>query len=80
MSAGPVIPDRVQAVLSVVVLLVVLALVSAAGSSQPAGDDGSRLVPRCPEDSTLVGTGAYSAGRWTAYACGPAVDDWTVTP
>jgi hypothetical protein len=32
-------------------------------------------VPQCAEDVAIVGTGAFHDGRWSAYACGPAVDD-----
>lgn len=35
-----------------------------------------RIVPRCQEDVVLVGTGDFERGRWTSYACGPAVDDY----
>ena len=33
-------------------------------------------LPRCTEDAVLVGIGDFEDGRWTAYACGPAVDDY----
>jgi hypothetical protein len=37
------------------------------------------LLPRCEEDQVLVGYGDFEHGRWSAYACGPAVDDYEVT-
>jgi len=39
-------------------------------------------IPKCQEDVVLVGvgqidgTGTFENGRWTAYACGPALDDF----
>lgn len=33
-------------------------------------------IPSCPEDSVLVGAGNFEHGRWDAYACGPAADDY----
>lgn len=33
-------------------------------------------IPRCTEDAVLVGTGSFDNGRWSAYVCGPAVDDY----
>lgn len=35
-----------------------------------------RPVPRCQEDVVLVGYGDFERGRWSSYACGPAVDDY----
>jgi hypothetical protein len=35
-----------------------------------------RPVPSCYEDQVLVGTGDFEDGRWDAYWCGPAVDDY----
>ena len=34
-------------------------------------------IDRCPEDEFLIGTGSFShtLGRWSAYTCGPALDD-----
>ena len=32
--------------------------------------------PKCQEDVVFLGTGQFEAGRWTGYACGPAVDDY----
>lgn len=37
----------------------------------------TRVLPACEEDAVLIGTGAFDAGRWTAYVCGPAVDDYS---
>jgi hypothetical protein len=34
-------------------------------------------VPRCPEDSVIVGFGEFEDGLWDYYGCGPAVDDYT---
>ncbi len=36
-------------------------------------------MPRCEEDATLMGTGAFIGGQWSAYVCGPAVDDSEAT-
>lgn len=36
---------------------------------------GSQALPRCPEDSVLVGVGSFENGRWSSYECGPAYDD-----
>ena len=33
-------------------------------------------VPQCPEDAVLVGSGDFNAGRYSAYECGPALDDF----
>ena len=33
-------------------------------------------LPRCPEDAVIIGVGAFDAGRWDRYVCGPALDDW----
>ena len=33
-------------------------------------------MPACEEDAVLVGVGDFEAGRWTAYECGPARDDF----
>ncbi|KKN47711.1 hypothetical protein LCGC14_0660340 [marine sediment metagenome] len=35
-----------------------------------------RPVPRCQEDVVIIGHGDFERGRWTSYACGPAVDDY----
>lgn len=45
-------------------LLVVAAIVS-----EPS-------LPSCPEDAVLIGSGSFEHGRWSAYGCGPAVDDY----
>lgn len=33
-------------------------------------------IPRCYEDVSIIGTGQFESGRWSTYACGPAVDDY----
>ncbi len=35
-------------------------------------------TPACQEDATIMGSGDFSGitHRWTAYQCGPAVDDY----
>ena len=33
-------------------------------------------IPTCQEDVVLVGVGDFEHGQWTAYECGPAVDDF----
>lgn len=38
--------------------------------------DYRHRIPECPEDSLLVGIGDFEAGRWEAYECGPARDDY----
>ena len=50
---------------AVIVLFLITALVA-----------GTRPVPQCEEDQVLIGTGDFDAGRWDAYVCGPAVDDY----
>lgn len=37
-------------------------------------------VPMCQEDQVLIGIGNFDHGRWEAYMCGPAVDDFAVLP
>lgn len=54
-------------------ILAVLLLL--AWAAIPDGPNAPTL-PACPEDSVLVGLGAFDSGRWTAYQCGPAVDDY----
>ena len=34
------------------------------------------IIPKCPEDAVLIGTGNFEDGRWDRYTCGPAVDDF----
>lgn len=34
------------------------------------------MLPKCQEDEVLVGVGDFAYGHWTAYECGPAVDDF----
>lgn len=36
----------------------------------------SRVIPNCPEDEVLLGTGDFDAGQWTSYKCGPARDSY----
>ena len=36
----------------------------------------STSLPRCEEDQVLVGRGDFENGRWSAYECGPALDDF----
>jgi len=33
-------------------------------------------IPLCPEDAVLIGVGEFEHRVWTAYVCGPAVDDY----
>lgn len=33
-------------------------------------------VPKCPEDTVIVGGGQYHNGYWDYLYCGPAVDDY----
>ena len=47
-------------------------LASLAWPSQP-------VIPQCPEDAVLVGSGRFESGRYTEYQCGPAVDDYDPT-
>jgi hypothetical protein len=37
---------------------------------------GDFQPPPCPEDAVLLGVGNYEDGRWDAYWCGPARDDY----
>ena len=37
------------------------------------------VLPQCPEDAVIVGAGEFESGRWTAYECGPALDDFDPT-
>lgn len=53
--------------LAIVALLAALTALTAA-TARP-------IIPACPEDAMLVGTGQFADGRWDAYVCGPAVDD-----
>ena len=34
-------------------------------------------IPRCQEDTVLVGQGDFVRGQWSRYECGPALDDFT---
>lgn len=43
------------------------------GGTRPAQE---RVVPACEEDAVLIGAGDFEHGRWSAYECGPAVDDY----
>jgi hypothetical protein len=54
----------------------ILAVVIVAGSIAVGPRGRAPIIPQCPEDSVLVGTGAFDNGRWSAYVCGPAVDDY----
>lgn len=36
----------------------------------------STSLPTCAEDVVLVGIGDFVNGRWEAYVCGPARDDY----
>jgi hypothetical protein len=49
--------------------------VCVAGACTPDYTAVAPPLPACPEDAVLVGVGDFDAGRWTAYACGPALDD-----
>jgi hypothetical protein len=61
--------------------LLVAAIVATAGiGSITAQAQRAAELPRCQEDAVLIGTGAFDAGRWSAYVCGPAVDDYKETP
>lgn len=33
-------------------------------------------TPQCAEDVVLVGVGEFNDGRYSAYECGPAFDDY----
>ena len=41
-----------------------------------AGRMDPEPMPRCVEDVVIVGTGDFENGRWDAYTCGPAADDY----
>lgn len=46
------------------------------GAFLGVGDAEAFQPPACPEDSVIVGVGAFEHGRWSAYTCGPAFDDY----
>ena len=50
------------------VSILIAILMWLASLTQPA-------MPVCEEDQVIVGAGDFEAGRWTAYVCGPALDD-----
>lgn len=58
--------DRITAAVAVIVLCLALALIA---STPPA-------LPACEEDQVLVGAGDFEMGKWTAYECGPSLDDF----
>jgi len=33
-------------------------------------------VPSCNEDVVLIGSGDFTAGRWSEYTCGTAADNF----
>ena len=65
--------------LAMIGITIVLLIAVGAGDAS-AGRGNLRPVPRCFEDSVLIGTGQFSQGRWTHYVCGPAVDDYIDNP
>jgi len=38
-------------------------------------EEWQRRVPKCPQDSVLLGKGSFNEGRWSHYMCGPSVND-----
>jgi len=59
------------------------AIVLAGAVSFLTGDFGSsqgREIPECAEDAVIVGFGDFEGGRWSRYACGPALDDFIPAP
>jgi len=38
--------------------------------------DAPPAIPTCEEDVVLVGVGNFEDGRYDAYICGPAMDDY----
>lgn len=58
------------------VLLGLLIFIASIGAVAGAAVERIATTPRCQEDAVLIGTGDFQGGRWTAYACGPAVDDF----
>ena len=64
--------DREKLTAATVLLVVLIILVWVLGgvlTSIP-------LVPRCAEDTVVVGQGDFEEGRWSYYICGPALDDF----
>jgi hypothetical protein len=68
-----------RAILAAVLLAAVLSF----GLGYTAGLRTPPPVPACQEDAVLIGAGDFepaaephTGGRWSAYVCGPAVDDF----
>lgn len=68
--------DRDGFDLGIFAALIALGFVLALLTGARPGSGFDSTLPRCPEDSVLVGTGAFEDGHWTTYACGPAFDDY----
>ena len=60
--------DRVAYIVAALALAFCVGL--QAGRSEPDP------MPKCPEDSVLVGVGSFERGHWDAFECGPARDDY----
>lgn len=54
----------------VVWIVLVLALIAALVLTE------APALPRCEEDAVIVGAGDFTAGLWSEYVCGPALDDF----
>lgn len=58
----------------------VLLLAAAMVAGHAVAPSSPPKLPRCEEDAVLIGAGAFQDGRWSAYVCGPAADDYAVAP
>lgn len=65
---------RIRAYLIVAALL--LAWVAIPDGPAASSEPSTPAIPACEEDAVLIGVGDFEQGRWSAYTCGPAVDDY----
>jgi hypothetical protein len=76
--------NKREAIITVIVILLVYvgAAMIGWGLAHPVPEEQPLVtvihdrIPMCPEDSVLVGVGQFEHGRWDAYTCGPARDDY----
>lgn len=59
-----VIGSTIGALIAILLTLIIFAIVNP-----------PPIIPRCPEDATIIGFGEYEDGRWDHYSCGPALDE-----
>ena len=67
--------NRIALVVGYGVLITVAVALILLGANAIIEEVGT-VMPRCPEDSVLVGVGQFERGYWDSYECGPAVDDY----